>query len=242
MNRIKLLRKQRNLGQVEFARLMGVSQPTVSDWESGRKMPSGAKLYKLSEVLNASVGFIIGTEDTPPKGIISESAAARDLLYKPTPEEPVYTDPEPAEEPVSNNPPEPDTANRDDLFDSFYKPVSQPDKSWEDIIYERNTIRPELIPVGSKFLFRVFDGSMKPRIQEDDLLVVLRQNYIESGELAIVMINRSTVSLKRVEMERNGYLLISNNPFFRPVFYGREDISRIPVEIIGKVIELRAAL
>ena len=39
MNRIRELREQKGLQQKELAVDIGISQPTVSDWESGRKIP-----------------------------------------------------------------------------------------------------------------------------------------------------------------------------------------------------------
>ncbi|MCY3764854.1 MAG: helix-turn-helix domain-containing protein [Gemmatimonadetes bacterium] len=39
LNRI---RKEAGLSQVQFARLMGVSVPTLQDWEQARRRPSGA--------------------------------------------------------------------------------------------------------------------------------------------------------------------------------------------------------
>ena len=37
-------------------------------------------------------------------------------------------------------------------------------------------------------------------------------------------------------------MLIPNNPTYEPVFYSRQDIETLPVQILGKVVELRARL
>ncbi|MBO4406319.1 MAG: S24 family peptidase, partial [Clostridia bacterium] len=108
------------------------------------------------------------------------------------------------------------------------------------IVYEKEDVSPDVARVGEKFMMRVFDNSMKPRIQENDYVVILRQDSVESGSLALLSIGGSMLTIKRVEAERGGYLLSSNSPFFRPVFYSAEDIRRIPVKVIGKVVELRA--
>ncbi len=55
MNEIKELRKKAGLTQVTFAEAMGVTQSTISQWESGRVCPETAKLPKLAEVLGCSV-------------------------------------------------------------------------------------------------------------------------------------------------------------------------------------------
>lgn len=204
MNRIRLLRKQKKIGQVEFARLMGVSQPTVSDWENGRKLPASGKLVRLSEVLGASVTYILGGADYPDT-------------------------PAPDADDAPQSPPPADTV-----------PAPEDPRAYERVVYEKEDVTPDIVPIGQKFMLRVFDNSMKPRMQENDYVVILRQDSVASGDLALVMVGSGILTIKRLEAERGGYLLSSNSPFFRPVFYSAEDIARIPVRIIGKVVELRA--
>lgn len=55
MSKIRELRKAAGFTQVTFAEAMGVTQSTVSQWESGRVLPDTAKLPKLAEVLGCSV-------------------------------------------------------------------------------------------------------------------------------------------------------------------------------------------
>ena len=208
MNRIRMLRKQKHIGQVEFASLMGVSQPTVSDWENGRKFPASGKLVRLSEVLEASIGYILGYDQY-------DGDAAPAGGDRPAPAGAGGAVPEKAAEPADS-------------------------RAYERIVYEKEDVTPDIARIGEKFMLRVFDNSMKPRIQENDFVVVLRQDQVESGSLALISIGGTMLTIKRVESERGGYLLSSNSPFFRPVFYSAEDIRRIPVRVIGKIVEMRA--
>ena len=57
---IKRARKQIGLGQVELANLLGVSQPTVSDWENGKKLPQGSNILELSKILGVTTDYILG--------------------------------------------------------------------------------------------------------------------------------------------------------------------------------------
>ncbi len=63
MNRIKELREARDIQQKELAISIGVSQPTVSDWESGRKTPSAKSTMKLSSFFDVSVEYLMGNEE-----------------------------------------------------------------------------------------------------------------------------------------------------------------------------------
>jgi transcriptional regulator with XRE-family HTH domain len=60
MNIIRELRKKKGIQQKELAIEMGVSQPTVSDWESGKSDPSGERLKKLAEYFEVDEMVILG--------------------------------------------------------------------------------------------------------------------------------------------------------------------------------------
>ena len=60
MNIVKQLRESRGMQQKELAVSLGVSQPTVSEWEHGKKDPSGERLIKLAELFGVSTLEILG--------------------------------------------------------------------------------------------------------------------------------------------------------------------------------------
>ena len=68
MNRIKELCIQKGIEQKELSILVGVSQPTVSDWFNNKKNPRGDRLEKLSAVLETPREVILGyTDNVPPQ-------------------------------------------------------------------------------------------------------------------------------------------------------------------------------
>ena len=64
MSKIRELRKAAGFTQERFAEAMGVTQSTVSQWESGRVLPDTAKLPKMAEVLGCSIADLFTTEQT----------------------------------------------------------------------------------------------------------------------------------------------------------------------------------
>lgn len=62
MNRIKQLRKEKKLSQLELAQKLGVAQSTLSTWETGRFEPDSKSLIALSEIFSVSVDYILGRE------------------------------------------------------------------------------------------------------------------------------------------------------------------------------------
>lgn len=49
--RIRELRQQRGITQMQFANIMGVQQNTVSQWETGSRNPASSILPRLAKAL-----------------------------------------------------------------------------------------------------------------------------------------------------------------------------------------------
>ncbi|WP_183140002.1 helix-turn-helix domain-containing protein [Streptococcus salivarius] len=61
--RLKDLRKQAGLTQVDVAERLGVSQPAYASWERGIKKPTQENLVKIAQVLNVSVDYLVGNSE-----------------------------------------------------------------------------------------------------------------------------------------------------------------------------------
>ncbi|MGE4276324.1 MAG: helix-turn-helix transcriptional regulator [Lawsonibacter sp.] len=60
MKRLAKLRARKGYSQVQLAKLIGVAQNTISNWENGKREPSCAELIKLSFHLDCTVDELIG--------------------------------------------------------------------------------------------------------------------------------------------------------------------------------------
>lgn len=98
----------------------------------------------------------------------------------------------------------------------------------------------EMAATGEFFGLKVKGHSMEPRILEGDVVIVKRQADVESGKVAVVLINGNEATLKRVKKQENGITLIANNiSVYEPHFYTNDEIEKLPVQILGEVVELR---
>lgn len=61
--RLKKLRKQAQLTQVDVAKKLGISQPAYASWERGVKKPTQENLVKIAQVLNVSVDYLVGNSE-----------------------------------------------------------------------------------------------------------------------------------------------------------------------------------
>jgi len=59
MNRIKELRESKGIQQKELALDLGVTQPTISNWELGIKIPSAKSTRKLADYFGVSVDYLL---------------------------------------------------------------------------------------------------------------------------------------------------------------------------------------
>lgn len=60
MDKLKEMREAKNIKQVELADALGVTQGTISQWESGISNPSIDKLKKLAAELDCTIDELIG--------------------------------------------------------------------------------------------------------------------------------------------------------------------------------------
>ena len=58
--RIRDLRKQKRMSQTELAKSAGVSQTTVTAWETGKAEPSSSAVSKLADIFNVTTDYLLG--------------------------------------------------------------------------------------------------------------------------------------------------------------------------------------
>lgn len=61
--RLKDLRNQAGLTQVDVAEKLGISQPAYASWERGVKKPTQENLVKIAQILNVSVDYLVGNSE-----------------------------------------------------------------------------------------------------------------------------------------------------------------------------------
>jgi repressor LexA len=86
---------------------------------------------------------------------------------------------------------------------------------------------------GEYFFLRAKGDSMiNARIMDGDLLLIRRQDDVENGEIAAVLIDDEAV-LKRVYKTGDNVILQSENPKYQPIILAKGDMGNI--RIIGKL-------
>jgi len=102
-------------------------------------------------------------------------------------------------------------------------------------------IHPDMAASGNHFALRIKGDSMEPKFSDGDIVIVREQSDVDSGDIAIVLVNGDEGTVKKLMKYENGSIaLVASNPAYQPIVFTPEEIESLPVLVIGKVVELRA--
>ena len=63
--RIKILRKEKNLKQSDAAELLGISITSYCRYERGEREPDAPVLWRMADLFEVSIDYLIGRSDVP---------------------------------------------------------------------------------------------------------------------------------------------------------------------------------
>lgn len=129
----------------------------------------------------------------------------------------------------------------------YEKPVLGEVKAGYDLLIDENFEGYEQVTQddyyrGDFFLRVVGDSMSGAHIHDGDLLYVKKCNDVPSGTIAVVLINRCEVTVKKVVKKEGLLILEPANPSVDIHYYSQEEVESLPVEIIGKALYSRSDL
>ena len=92
------------------------------------------------------------------------------------------------------------------------------------------------------FDLRIHRDSMNAlRINEGDIIIVRRQENVEQGEIAVVLVDEEDSTVKRFYSSDTTVTLMpqSANPKHKPQMY---DLNRTVIRVLGKVVKVEFTL
>ena len=199
MNRIKLLREEKNIYQKDLAKLLNVSIPAINYYENEKRAMDTKTALTLAEYFGVSVDYLLGKTD------------------------------------VRNNI---DTSNKRVYMCPVYGQISAGQPNWaEECIEGRIPLDPDLMGIVNPeehFFLRVNGESMNKIIRNGAFALIHKQEVVENGEIAVVLVNGYDATLKK--FTRQGDLIIlepqSNDESFKTQVYDKTT----PIKILGKYV------
>lgn len=65
MENLRKIREKRNINQLKIAMDIGITQESISKYETGNAFPSKEILIKLADYLNCSIDYLLNRTDNP---------------------------------------------------------------------------------------------------------------------------------------------------------------------------------
>ena len=222
MNNLKRLRKDKGMGQVELAKLLGIGQSSYSRYEAGLTDIPTDILMKLVDIFGTTTDEILGLNEPDPGWKVVEENDPR-FPPKVFPAEPL-----------------PDLDRETALI-----PILGSVRAGYDNYAEEN--REGYLPVDDRlkamhpdaYVLNVKGDSMEPEICHGDMVICLPDAEVRNNDVAIICVNGEVGTVKRVRFEGDGLTLVPANPHYRKLHYSAEDVASYPVSVQSKVIEVR---
>ena len=202
--RLKTAMKLKNLKQADLVRSTGIDKGSISLYVSGKYSPKGDKLYKLAMALDVSSAWLSGFNVPMNNSEINEPSNI-DIISEKLYSIPLY-------ETVSAGF---GAAAIDNAIDYIHLPFNSQSEAEETLC------------------IRVKGDSMSPKIEDGDIIQVRKQTSVDSGDIAVILIDNEEGLVKKVEYDTNYIKLISFNPYYPPIEFKNEDVMR--VYVVGKV-------
>lgn len=200
-------RTELGITQKEVADFVGVSEATVSRWESGHiDNMRRDRIAALSKILRLSPLAIMGIDDTDLSSRLPNMVSIEARTFR---------------VPIVGRV----AAGRPIVADEEIIGYEYIDNKYSKDGHEY-------------FGLRIVGKSMEPTIMDGDTVIVRRQDYVENGEIAIVLIDGEEATAKEIKESADGITLIGHNTaVYTPHFYSAQEVKNLPVQIIGRVVQ-----
>ncbi len=128
-------------------------------------------------------------------------------------------------------------------------PAGIPMEMIEDII-DTEEIDANMLKGGKEYFgLKIKGHSMEPDYLDGDTIILEKVDDCESGQDCVVMVNGNDGTFKKVIKDEvkqtlklqpiNTTLDENGNFLYEPITFTKEEIEKLPVRVIGKVVELR---
>ncbi len=82
MNKLREIRKSQKLTMKQLGQIVGVSESTISLYETGKHDPDMVTLNRIADALNVTVDAILGRDEEPDDAFAIRERLRRDPAYR----------------------------------------------------------------------------------------------------------------------------------------------------------------
>lgn len=200
---------------LQVVKKLGIASGNITNWKNGR-IPSGTNLQKIADYFGVSVDYLLGKSERT-----SSEAAEHGAHWEPiNGGEAVMLD------------------NRNmrmiPLFESvsagFGAFASSTIEDYMPVYFSNPSEASETICI------KVCGDSMYPKIEDGDIIQVHKQDSVDSGTVAVVLLDGEEGLVKTVLYGADWIELRSINPMYPPMRFEKQDVLR--VRVVGLVTQI----
>lgn len=183
----------------------GISTGNISDWKSGRSMPTAKKLVKIADYLNCSIDYLLGRTDIPE-----------------------------INKPLELSVPDRNTdENIPKRILPFYRTAASAGTG--SYLFDETPVEYVNVPKTDKtsaadYILEVRGDSMEPKFYDGDCVLIQQAERIYEGQIGIFILNGESYIKKMGKGE-----LISLNPAYSPIRLHEYDDIRCAGRVLGSI-------
>lgn len=213
-NNFVLLCNKNEVSPNYVAKKLGISSGTVTGWKQGSS-PRDTALQKIAHYFGVTVEDLLGNTESRPKSSIEATTqkGKGEVIF--LPDSNAYMIP---------------------LFES----VSAGFGAYPN----ENIISYEICNIGSPaeaaetICIKVKGDSMYPKIEDGDIIQVHKQTSVDSGKIAVVLIDGEEALVKKIVYGSDWIELHSFNPMYPVMRFDGQDVLRVQVlGLVRKIIK-----
>lgn len=194
----------KNIKPVELAEKTGLPKSGISQYLKDICIPKEKNIVKIANVLNVNKDWLMGYDVPMDRNVIDINSDISIETY-PIP---------------------------------LYGEISAGEPNWaEEDLEGYLPIAPELMGIINPqeyFFLRVNGESMNKIMRNGSFALIHKQDYVENGEIAVVLVNGDNATIKKFTKQDNIIVLEpeSNDPEFKTQVYDK----KTPIRILGKYV------
>ncbi len=228
-DRLKKLRQERSLNMKQMSRLLGIPYTTYIGYEKNEREPNSEMLGILADFFNCSVDYLLGRGTyRSDRSISNETNEIDDDLSKQ--HENIYY--EKKAQPQRSIESNIQLLNQNNVYNiPVYESITAGFGAYASdyIIGYMPIYIDNPADVKDMLCIKITGDSMYPKIENGDTVVVRKQSCVDSGSIAVVLIDNEEGLVKKVVYNENHIELISINPEYAPKRFEKKDVLRVSV-------------
>ncbi len=184
----------------------GISTGNISDWKSGRSMPTAKKLVKIADYLNCSIDYLLGRTDIPE-----------------------------INKPLELSVPDRNTdENIPKRILPFYRTAASAGTG--SYLFDETPVEYVNVPKTDKtsaadYILEIRGDSMEPKFYDGDCVLIQQAERIYEGQIGIFILNGESYIKKMGKGE-----LISLNPAYSPIRLHEYDDIRCAGRVLDTIV------